>query len=237
MNKDSYVTKINGVDTRVYDIYQRERIDIPSPEQDVEHVEIRGRHGTLTKKNGFKDILLHVEFIFYEKGKSFKKAFNSFKLLVMNAKTLTVNNEEDLYYKVKFVEIEDAINVRNDVGEFTVNFTLDPFQYEADNPTEIITSRTTINNPGYEAEPVMTAHCNGTGNIYINDQEITIQNVNGTITIDSEMQNAYRIADGYVTNLNSHMIGRFPVLEHGQNTISFDGDISKIELIKNVRWV
>lgn len=237
MNKDSYVTKINGVDTRVYDIYQRERIDIPSPEQDVELIEIRGRHGALTKKNGFKDITLPVEFIFYEKGKSFKKAFNSFKLLVMNAKKLTVNNEEDLYYKVKFVEIEDAINVRGDVGEFTVNFTLDPFQYETVDSSQTITSRTTINNEGYESQPIITAHMSGTGKIYINDQEITIQNINGTIIIDSELMNAYRNNNGINENLNHHMIGDFPILKHGENVIDFDGDITKLEINPRWRWV
>lgn len=230
------ITKLNGVDTREYDIYQRDRVVIPTPEQDVQRIEIKGRSGSLTKKFSFKDIILPINFFFYEET-SFKKAYRRFKIMLFNAKTLMVNDDEGIFYKIKSVSIENALNDILEMGEFTVNFTLNPFQYELNNEPIIITSQQVINNEGYEALPVITATCSGTGKIYINDQEITIQNINGTITIDSEMQNAYRIAGGYVTNLNKHMIGKFPVLEHGDNVISFDGDITKLEIICNRRWV
>lgn len=227
--------KINNVYTDEYGIKPKGRIEVPTPEQYVEQIEIKGRNGSLTKKYGYKVILLPVHFTIL--GDNFKKIFRKAKIHLLNAKTLIFDDDDEVFYKVKSVQIDTAENLVVKFGEFTVNFTLDPFMYEVDNPAETIISRTTINNPGYEAEPIMTVTCNGTGSIYINDQEITIQNINGTITIDSEMQNAYRIAGGYITNLNSHMIGKFPVLEHGDNVISFDGDISKIELIKNWRWV
>src|SRR5690606_38235708 len=171
----------------------------------------------------------------YIHAESFKKNFRKAKMFLLNAKTIQVDDDDDVYYKVKSVTVHPAENVMKTFGEFVVDFVLDPFMYEVNNPTEIITSRTTINNPGYKSEPIMTVTCSGTGKIYINDQEITIQNINGTITIDSEMQNAYRIEGGYIVNLNKHMIGKFPVLRHGSNVIDFDGDISKIELIKNWR--
>lgn len=227
--------KINGVYTDEYGIYPKGRYEVPTPEEDVERIYIRGRDGELTKKYGYRNIDLPIRF--YMKDESFKTAFRKAKTFMLNAKTLQVDDDEEVYYKVKSVTVRPAENVMKTFGEFDVEFTLDPFQYEVNNPTETITSQTTIHNPGYEALPVITVHMSGMGNIYINDQEVTIQNVNGTITIDSEMQNAYRIEGGYIVNLNKHMIGRFPVLEHGQNTISFDGDISKIELIKNWRWV
>ena len=228
--------KLNDIDIAEYGLYLASIPTVPTPEQDIEYVEIRGRHGSLTKKYGFKDIPYQLEFFFFD-DLPFKQAFRQAKTMLFSAKTMIITDDPTVYYKIKSLSIETAENDIINYGRFIVNITLDPFQYEVNNPTEIITSRTTINNPGYEAEPVMTAHCNGTGNIYINDQEITIQNINGTITIDSEMQNAYRVSGGYVTNLNKHMIGKFPILEHGSNVISFDGDISKIELIKNWRWV
>src|SRR5690606_4222876 len=154
--------------------------------------------------------------------------FRKAKMYLLNAKTLIFDDDNEVFYKVKNVQIDTAENYVLQFGEFTVNFTLDPFQYEVNNPTETITSQTTINNPGYEALPVITAHMSGTGNIYVNEQKVTIQNINGTITIDSEMQNAYRIEGGYIVNLNKHMIGKFPILRHGSNVIDFDGDISKM---------
>jgi len=229
---------IDGVVTDDFGVYVKDRPEVPTAERDIQRIDIRGRNGSLTKVYGYKDVEYTITMHMYEDdGGGFMKPFRLIKPKILNAKTLQFADDLSVYRKIKSVSILDTYNPTKEFGRFAVNFVLDPFMYEVDNPTEIITSRTTINNPGYEAEPVMTAHCNGTGNIYINDQEITIQNINGTITIDSEMQNAYRVSGGYVTNLNNHMIGKFPVLEHGQNTISFDGDITKIELIKNWRWV
>lgn len=227
--------KINDVYTDEYGIKPKGRIEIPTPEQDVEHVEVRGRDGSLTKMYGYKDIVLPVHFTMV--GESFKTIFRRAKMNLITAKTIVFDDDPEVFYKVKSVQIELAENIIVKFGEFAVLFRLDPFQYEIDNPTEIITSQKTLNNFGYEAEPIMTVHCSGSGIVHVNDQDIMIQNINGTITIDSEMKNAYRIEGGYVTNLNKHMIGDFPILEHGQNTISFDGGISKIEMVKNLRWV
>lgn len=238
MNQASKI-KLDGVYTDDYGLKVQGRYEIPTAEKDIEFIEIKGRDGELTKEYGYKNITLSVSFSINTrwKSESFKSAFRKVKQYILNAKTLETDDDPEIYYKIKSVQIETAENRIVKFGQFVVNFVLDPFQYEVDNEPITITSRTVINNPGYEALPVITVHMSGTGNIYINEQKVTIQNVNGTITIDSEMQNAYRKSGGYITNLNNHMIGKFPVLEHGKNTISFDGDISKIELIKNWRWV
>lgn len=238
MNQSSKI-KLDGIYTDEFGLEVQGRYEVPTAEEDVEYIEIRGRDGELTKKYGYKNIPLPVSFSInrrWQEG-TFKSIFRKIKPRILNSKTFSVDDDPEVYYKIKSVQIEPAENRIVKFGQFVVNFTLDPFMYEVDNPTQTITSQTLINNPGYEAEPIMTATCSGTGNIYVNEQKVTIQNINGTITIDSEMQNAYRIAGGYITNLNSHMIGKFPVLKHGDNVISFDGDISKIELIKNWRWV
>lgn len=227
--------KINNVYTDEYGFKPKGRIEVPTPEQHVEHIEIKGRNGTLTKKYGYKNIVLPVHFTVLSD--NFKKTFRKAKMYLLNAKTLIFDDDNEVFYKVKSVRIETAENYVLQFGEFTVNFTLDPFQYEVNNPVQTITSQTTIINEGYEALPIITAHVAGTGNIYVNEQNVTIQNINGTITIDSEMQNAYRVSGGYVTNLNSHMIGNFPVLQHGDNVIEFDGGISKLEIVCNRRWV
>ena len=238
MNQASKI-KLDGVYTDDYGLKVQGRYEIPTAEKDIEFIEIKGRDGELTKEYGYKNITLSVSFSLNTrwKSESFKSVFRKVKQYILNAKTFAVDDDPEVYYKIKSTQIESAENKIVKFGQFVVNFVLDPFQYEVDNAPISITSQTTIINEGYEALPVITAHVAGTGNIYINEQKVTIQNVNGTITIDSEMQNAYRIADGYVTNLNKHTIGRFPVLEHGENVIRFDGDITKIELIKNLRWV
>lgn len=230
------ITKIDGIDTREYDIYQRHRVLIPTPEEDVDPIPIKGRDGTLTKKYGYKDITILIDFYYHEKGKSFETIFRNFKSNLINSSYLVVNEDNGMYYKIKSMKIDEALNERFDVGEFTIQFTLAPYQYEIENAPIILTSPKSVTNDGYKCLPIITATVAGTGNIYIGDQQITVKDVNGTITIDSEMQNAYRKGSP-PQNMNKHMIGKFPVFENGNNAVSFDGDISKLEIVMNRRWV
>lgn len=230
------VTRINGVDTTKHGIRPKQRIVVPTPEQDVEYIEIPGRNGSLTKKYGFKDIPLPVEF-YINDNTSFKRAFRKAKVFLFQAKTISFDDDSEVYYKVKSIKIDDAENIIEKYGMFVVEFTLSPFQYEVDVPTQTITSETTLTNEGHESEPYIKVHATGTGKVYINDQVVTIKDINGTIEIDSEIMNAYRISNGYITNLNNHMIGDFPVLRNGSNVIKFDGAITKLEINPRWRWV
>ena len=227
--------KINDVYTDEYGISPKGRVEVPTPEQDVVHTEVKGRHGSLTKKYGFKDILLPVHFTMY--GESFKKIFREVKMKLLDAKTLVFDDDDEVHYKVKNVQIVTAENLIKKFGEFTVMFTLAPFQYELNDSTKTITGRTMLSNQGYESEPLITVHCAGTGKLYVNNVPITIQNINGTIIIDSELMNAYSNNNGIITNLNNHMIGDFPVFKHGSNVIYFDGGITKLEVNPRWRWV
>lgn len=229
--------KINTQSIKNYGLYLDGSPPIPTAIQETEHIEIRGRHGSLTKKYAYKDIEYPLSFFFYDDYAPFKKSFRQAKLMLFNSERLTFDDDPDVYYKVKSIEIAEAENEVIRFGKFTVNFTLSPFAYEVDNPTQTITSQTTVNNPGYEAEPVMIVHCTGTGKVYVNGEKITIKDINGMITLDSELQNAYRKKSGSIENLNNHMIGDFSVFKHGDNLVRFDGDISKVEITKNVRWV
>lgn len=230
--------KVNNVYTDEYGFKPKGRIEVPTAEQDVERIDIRGRDGSLTKKYGYKDISLPVFFTLLNMNVGFKPAFRKIKHYLFNAKTLIFDDDNEVYYKVKSTQIDTAENLISQFGEFTVNFTLSPFQYELDNKPILITDRTVITNDGYKSLPIITADVNGTGKIYVNDQEITIQNVNGEITIDSEMQNAYRKSPtGIIAeNMNSKMIGHFPVLQHGENVVEFSGNIDRLEIIPNRRW-
>lgn len=230
--------KINGIYTDEKGIYPKGRYEVPTAEEIVEPIdEIKGRDSPLTKKYGYKNIPFPVTF--YMRADSFKTAFRKAKPFLLNAKTIQVDDDDEVFYKVKLVKINPAENTMRTFGEFEVEFTLDPYMYEINNEPITITSRTVIKNDGHKTLPIITAQVSGTGKIYINDQEITIKNVNGSITIDSMMQNAYRKSPAGVIaeNMNNHMIGHFPVLQHGDNVIEFDGDIAKLEVIPNRRWV
>jgi len=229
------VVFINDIDTASKGIHPIDRAPVPSPEEDIEHVEIKGRHGTLTKKYAFLDISYPLEFYINE-SMPFKQAFRRAKQFLLDAKTLRFSDDEDVHYRVKSIRIDTAENVIVKYGRFTVEFTLMPFQYEA-NETRTITGRTVFNNPAYESQPYIKATCSGNGKIFVNGEEIQITGINGTIEIDCELMNAYRKTTGNITNLNNHMVGDFPVFKHGNNVVEFSGAISKLEINPRWRWL
>lgn len=226
---------LDDVYTDEYGVKPKGRIDIPTPEREVGFPHIKGRHGTLTKKYGYKNI--EIPIIFTMHSKKVKRNFRKNKMKLLNAKKLMLDDDLDVYYKIKDVEIEVMDNFIKTFGEFTVNFTLDPFQYEVENEPQLIKEKTKVNNPGYESQPILNIQSEGTGNVYVGEQEFVIKNINGLITVNSEAMNAYRTESGSSENLNDHMEGDFPVLPHGDSYIDFDGDIESVELIKNLRWV
>lgn len=226
--------RLDGIYAHEKGISPKGRYEVPTAERDVEYIEIRGREGPLTKKYGYKNIPLTVKFYIHSEG--FKKTFRKVKPFILNAKTFQVDDDDEVYYKIKSVNILPSENMMKTFGEFEVEFIFSPHQYETNNNPIILTSSKTIQNDGYKCLPIITATVAGTGNIYIGDQQITVKDVNGTITIDSEMKNAYRKGSP-PQNMNKHMIGKFPVFENGNSAVSFDGDISKLEIVMNRRWV
>ncbi len=225
--------RFDGVLTEDKSIFPKGRYEVPSPERGTEFIEIRGRDGDLTKKYGYKDIPLTIRF--YIKDKSFKKTFRKVKGFLLDAKTLEIDDDDDIYYKIKSVNIPPAENLMRTFGEFDVELILDPFQYEKSNNAIGVTSSTTINNDGYDCLPIVKVVSEGTGKIYINDDEIHVNNVNGTLVIDSEQMNAYRPGNPPL-NANNRIEGDFPIIKNGKNTIKFSGSIKKLEITLNKRW-
>ena len=59
---------------------------------------------------------------------------------------------------------------------------------------------------------------------------VELEGITGSITLDSELQEAY----SGTTSMNSAMSGEFPILKPGVNAISWSGEVSKVEI--QPRW-
>ncbi|HBJ2612674.1 TPA: phage tail protein [Clostridium botulinum] len=91
-----------------------------------------------------------------------------------------------------------------------------------------------INNPGTkESDPVITIYGYGNIDLNINDNIINLTNVSSSITIDSEIMDCYR--DGQL--FNNYMKGEFPIFKTGVNKISWMGNVQRIEIKPNWRWL
>ena len=95
----------------------------------------------------------------------------------------------------------------------------------------------TVNNQGLEkSKPILKLYGSGTITISLNGLTaftVTIDEDDDYIAIDSMEEEAYN--DTELKNRN--MSGEFPLLETGNNTISWTGSLTKIEVTPNSRWL
>ncbi|WP_410976594.1 distal tail protein Dit [Bacillus cereus] len=220
-----------GIDNQLasdYGICMVERPVIPTAEQEVEYIEVPGRHGSLTKKGAFKDVPLKIKFNMLEE-ENIKPLVRRMKAWLMNGKTLYFT-DDDVYRKIKHIVVGDIANEIEEHGEFEVNFTLDPFEYTED-ANIMLSTPGTIYNPGtMESTPMLFIAGNGTFRIFINDVSFQIKDVNGSVVIDSDLLEAY---SGTVS-MNDKMIGGFPEFQIGENKIEWSGAIQFISI--QPRW-
>ncbi len=91
-----------------------------------------------------------------------------------------------------------------------------------------------IANPtGFTALPVITVYGNGAGFLHVNGYTVDISDIRGSITIDSEVQDAY---SGGVNRVNRNpdiSLGThgFPKLKPGLNEITFSGGVTYLEVV------
>lgn len=148
-------------------------------------------------------------------------------------KKITLSWNDEVYYKIKKIEVSEISIEMKKIGLFTVSFILDPYSYVINNSWIDITSINTINNIYDTSLPMLKLTGTGVINIYINETQIVLKEVNGTVIIDSENMLCYTSDK---MNFNEKMTGYFPKLIEGENEISFTGSISKIEILPNWRY-
>ncbi len=85
----------------------------------------------------------------------------------------------------------------------------------------------------FESEPIITIFGNGNIELYVNNQSISLKEITGSVTLDSEMQNAYNGA----ASMNNKMQGEFPILILGENNITWLGNVTRLEIQPNWRWL
>lgn len=151
---------------------------------------------------------------------------------------ITFSNEPDKYYNAKIIEQIDYTRLLR-FKEATVTFKVQPYKYKLDET--IVNSKTgdyyVANNLGNEkSKPLIKISGSGIVEVIINNIstfKYTFSENESEVYIDSEKQDAYYNGD----LKNRNMLGDFPILETGENTIEFSGDVLSVEILPRSRWL
>ena len=127
------------------------------------------------------------------------------------------------------VDIEQELR---SVGKLSLSFNCKPFKYsfEGQRTVEMTAAGTLYNAEQYESKPYIKVVGSGTITLAINSSSVTLSSVNEYIELDSEMLNAYK----GTAAANNQMSGDFPVFAPGDNTISWVGNVTRLEIVP--RW-
>lgn len=213
---------------------------IPTAGRRVSNIEIPGRDGTLTFDEGtYGDITVPLECSL--KSDDFVNDAYKIKAWLTGGKgELKFSNDPSRKFYAQVVNKFDIAESIRTFGAFPVVFNCEPYKYSVDNAMITILSTTpkpvTINNPATApSRPVIKVY--GTGNITltINGVAITLTGLTDNIIIDSSIEDAYN--GGSMANMNNKMQGEFPLLKVGDNSLTWTGTVTKIEVTPNWRWI
>jgi predicted phage tail component-like protein len=143
---------------------------------------------------------------------------------------LIFSNELDKYYDVYIpnqIDYEKALRFR----KANIVFLTQPYKHATGE--EETTSRIVINQGNTECLPLMTIYGSGAVDILINGVKACSVTISEYVTLDSEEQDAYK---GSVLQ-NRVMVGEFPKLSPGENTLTFAGNVTNVKTLVRSRWL
>lgn len=198
--------------------------------RDIELIEVPGRDGFITQDLGtYRGIPKAVEC-------SIKDTANIdlISSWLTGSGEVIFSNEDDRKYKAVIKNQIDFNKVLRIFRSFIVQFECHPYKYSLNNEVIIINENNAkIFNSSSISKPIIKVFGSGDVTLMINNKNITLKGIVDNVTLDSEMMDCYK----GIELKNNTMTGEFPLLAPGFNNISWVGNITKLEITPNWRWL
>lgn len=213
--------------------------DYVIPERDVTHVSVPGRSGDLLIDNGrYKNFTLDYSVYVLNRTDGVISSLRAFagKLADTFGSYQRFEDDKDplVYGMAKFVGPNTWTNYDNVGGESKLTFNFKPYWRLKSGETAVTVASggAIINSYAFSALPLIKVTGNGDGTLTVGAYIMNINTLDDYLYIDCEEQNVYR--ERY-ENRNSY-IDRctFPQLIAGNNTVTFSGGITGVEITP--RW-
>lgn len=206
---------------------------IYKPSKKVNEIEIAGRNGILHEDtNAYENYTKEAECYVTDRSK-----IDEVCAWLNGYGEVTFSSEADKIYRAFIKNQIPFNNILLNLNDFLVQFDCFPFKYSVNKADEemSLTTGTTIYNQGtVYSEPVITIFGTGDVTIKINDKDFTVTGIDGYVTINSEVQEVYKDS----TNKNNSFSALdFPKFQVGANTISWIGNVEKVEIQPSWRWL
>ena len=229
-----YDLEFNGVTASSLGVKVAYRPDMPTPEKNIEEIEVPGRDGTLIEWDGtYTDIEIEVDMNFITPPEQWGHMFRRVKLWLSKSGALRFSDDAEYFYKVKNAVIDTTERTVREAGEFTVVFRCDPYTYAEAGLREMSLLEVTYN-PGAIAKPIYMITGEGLCKLTVNGKIFSV-NVGQNAAIDTDLMLTYR-QDG--ETMNADVTGDYADLwlQEGENTLSAPSNFT-VTVIPNWRYL
>lgn len=221
------IMSFNGITNADMGVVLTSRATVATPQERGESIEIPGRNGDLWRGEGaYSPIEIRVPICVLPDAD-----FAAVRAWLVGSGALSFDGDE-AYWDAR-ISGDVHYSPRDFEGGYdsTITFVAQPFRSVAAVDIPVTTSPQTVINPcAVYSEPLITVVCNGSFEIRVNDTILSVADLSGTVKLDTQQQEAY-MGDQLV---NNSMVGAFPVLRPGINTVSYSGAITSLTITP--RW-
>ena len=201
-------------------------------QEEYEEIIIEGRNGTLIENKGtFPNIEKSFILTTIDLDQDIDLMIEKIKMWLFNIKDNKILYAiPNRYNIVKKVVIEEDIKTTfEEYGDFKIKFLCEPFYYNLLEKDITITEKGTkfYNKGDFNSNPKIVIYGTGDLQLTINDTTVQINNVDERVLLDSKL---FLCLDKDNNNKSIDMIGNFPTLDIGENTITWVGNITKLDI-------
>lgn len=226
---------VDGKSLKSFGIYVSGEKTFGAPEWDYEAITVPGRNGDLLiSQNRLKNIAVEYPAFIRKNFAANAQAARAY-LLGAGAKYRRIEDDysPDSYRMGVFAgPIDFDMRFLNLSGETNLVFNCKPQRWIKTGAIPVIfTSTGTLVNSWFPALPLIRVNGAGAGKLYVGGYTVEIKNLDDYLIVDSETQNAYK---GTENKNGTISVQEFPVLQPGETSVSWDGQITSVEITP--RW-
>lgn len=182
----------------------------------------------------FEDITLTISCFVFDYGKNID--INAVYAWLRGKQKLQTSIYNDWYYYIKQIPAVLPSYSGKGLYKLDISFVCSPYRYNVNNDIVTVERPETMIEIGgsYYARPIYKIYGNGEIKLIVNDDimhALTIYDVSDYVIVDCEKMMVHK--DG-VWQKNK---GILPFFDVGANVINYTGNVEKIEIIKNERWI
>lgn len=206
--------------------------EFSAPSRSIEVVNVPGRNGDVIFDNGNYNNTTATYSVIVTR--DIERNTNRLKYLLYSQKgyqKLYDSDRKGFYREAYFADGFEIASTKS--GVVTVVFNCKPFwrDINGDTAIEFVKDSVLFNQYFENSRPKIEVFGNGSGNVFINHQNVYISNIDTSLTIDCETQDAYKDGENKNSTINTADIELLP----DKNNISFSGGITSVKITP--RWV